>query len=249
DLCVPGTTFETVVRANVERNLHEFGSEGGNAWMCRLLEWHRASGEPMEQQLKDGRWVRAIERRTNDGGIVGIRTDITAVKQTEFALRQRVADLEEARLQLTDMATDLATARDAAETATRTKSEFLANMSHEIRTPMNGIIGMSGLLLQTDLTPEQQEYAVAVRDSAEALLTVINDILDISKLEAGKVELEEIDFDLVDTVESAVGLLGPTANEKSIELGVLIEPSARAGFRGDPTRVRQVLLNLVSNAV
>ena len=249
DLCVPGTTFETVLRANVERNLHEFGPEGGDAWMRRLLEWHRASGEPMEQQLKDGRWVRAIERCTNDGGIVGIRTDITAVKQTEFALRQRVADLEEARLQLTGVATDLAAARDAAEAANRTKSEFLANMSHEIRTPMNGIIGMNGLLLQTGLMAEQQEYAVAVRDSAEALLTVINDILDISKLEAGKIELEAIDFDLIDTVESAVGLLGPKANEKGIELGVLIESAARGGFRGDPTRLRQIPLNLVGNAV
>src|SRR5207253_582861 len=190
DLCVPGTTFETVVRANVERNLHEFGSEGGNAWMCRLLEWHRASGEPMEQQLKDGRWVRAIERRTNDGGIVGIRTDITAVKQTEFALRQRVADLEEARLQLTDMATDLAAARDAAEAANRTKSEFLANMSHEIRTPMNGIIGMTDLALDTTLDGEQRNYLGMVKASADALLGIINDILDFSKVEAGLLELE-----------------------------------------------------------
>jgi len=249
DLCMPETTFETVMRANVERDLHEFGPQGAEAWLRGILEWHRACNEPMEQELKDGRWVRAIERRTSDGGIVGIRTDITAVKQTEFALRQRVSDLEEARLQLTGMATDLAAARDAAEAANRTKSEFLANMSHEIRTPMNGIIGMNDLLLQTGLTAEQQEYAVAVRDSAEALLTVINDILDISKLEAGKIELEAIDFDLVDTVESAVGLFGPKANEKGIELCVLIEPAARAGFRGDPTRLRQILLNLVGNAV
>ncbi|MBV8089153.1 MAG: PAS-domain containing protein [Alphaproteobacteria bacterium] len=249
DLCEPGARFETVMRANIERNLHEFGPEGGEAWLRGLLEWHRACAEPMEQQLKSGRWVRAIERRTNNGGIVGIRTDITAVKQAEAALRQQVMDLEGARLQLTAMAADLAAARDAAEAANRIKSEFLANMSHEVRTPMNGIIGMNGLLLKTKLTAEQQEYAVAVHDSAEALLTVINDILDISKLEAGKVELEAIDFDLVDTVESAVGLFGPKANEKGIDLGVLIEPAARAGFRGDPTRLRQVLLNLVGNAV
>jgi signal transduction histidine kinase/CheY-like chemotaxis protein len=213
------------------------------------MAWHRACAEPMEQQLKDGRWIRGVERHTSNGGIVGIRTDITAVKQAEAALKQRVADLEQARSQLTAMAADLAAARDAAEAANRIKSEFLANMSHEIRTPMNGIIGMNGLLLRTKLTAEQQEYAVAVRDSAEALLTVINDILDVSKLEAGKVEIEAIDFDLVDTVESAISLFGPKASEKGIELGVLIEPAARAGFRGDPTRLRQILLNLVGNAV
>jgi PAS domain S-box-containing protein len=249
DLCRPGASFEEVMRTNIERNLHEFGPEGGEAWLKRLMEWHRACAEPMEQQLTDGRWIRAVERRTRNGGIVGIRTDITAVKRAEAALKQRVTDLEQARLQLTAMAADLAAARDAAAAANRTKSEFLANMSHEVRTPMNGIIGMNGLLLKTKLTPEQQEYAIAVRDSAEALLTVINDILDISKLEAGKVELEAIDFDLVDVVEGAVGLFGPKANEKSIELGVLIEPAARAGFRGDPTRLRQILLNLVGNAV
>ncbi|MGH7037558.1 MAG: PAS-domain containing protein [Stellaceae bacterium] len=249
DLCTDGASFETVIRADVERDLHEFGSEGAEAWARRVLEWHRACREPMEQQLKDGRWVRAVERRTGDGGIVGTRTDITAAKQAEAALKQRVADLEQARAQLTAMAADLAAARDAAEAANRIKSEFLANMSHEIRTPMNGIIGMNGLLLRTRLTAEQQEYAIAVHDSAEALLTVINDILDVSKLEAGKVEIEAIDFDLVDVVESAVGLFGPKANEKALDLAVLIAPEARAGFRGDPTRLRQILLNLVGNAV
>src|SRR5205814_5796247 len=114
---------------------------------------------------------------------------------------------------------------------------------------MNGILGRNTLLLDTALSQEQRASAAAIRESAEALLVVINDILDVSKLEAGKIKIETIDFDLAEIVENAAGLLMPTAHGKGLALEVAIDPAARRGFRGDPTRIRQVVLNLLSNAV
>src|SRR5258708_6936820 len=135
----------------------------------------------------------------------------------EAALRRNIVDLEATKSELT-------VARDQADAASRAKSDFLANMSHEIRTPMNGILGMTGLLLETQLDDQQRKYAEIVRESGESLLTIVNDILDISKLESGKYEIEVIHFDLVNTVESAVFLMIPKARDKNIQLGLFVEP-------------------------
>jgi two-component system sensor histidine kinase/response regulator len=171
------------------------------------------------------------------------------VRERTVAVQRVNAQLESANrglLEESQRATQLAL---AAAAGTKAKSEFLAAMSHEIRTPMNGIIGMIDALLDTELAADQRSYARTVQQSAEALLAILDDILDFSKIEAGKLKLESIDFNLRQTVASAVALLAGRAKSKGLKLLWSIDPEIPVSLRGDPNRLRQVLLNLMSNAI
>ncbi len=196
-------------------------------------------------RAKDGSYTRlqwTCAPFIHQGLIYAVARDVTDRRAAEEALQQNAE-------RLSQLVKELEVARERAEQATVAKGEFLANMSHEIRTPMNAIIGMTDLTLQTRLTPQQREYIRTARESAESLMTIIDDILDVSKIEARRLTLERAPFHFRDTVEDSVKLLAPRADQKGLDLSCRIAPDIPDALIGDPGRLRQVLLNLVGNAI
>ncbi|OYX20886.1 MAG: hybrid sensor histidine kinase/response regulator [Rhodobacterales bacterium 32-66-9] len=227
-LMQPGVTFEDLLRNGLKNGHVPEAAGREEVWLADRMQHFRAADTIAETTLAGGRVILESDHVTPDGGRVGLRTDITA-------MRDQQAQLE--------------AARKAAEAANRAKSAFLANMSHEIRTPMNGVVGMAELLCDTALTEEQRLFAETIRSSGEALLVIINDILDYSKIEAERLTLRPEPFDLERTIHEVTMLLQPRAREKGIDLMIDFDMFLPTRFVGDPGRLRQVLTNLIGNAV
>ena len=211
-------------------------------------ELEGSAEEILKTALAAGQWVGEGWRVRKDGSRFWASVVVTAVRDGTNALlgfTNVMGDLTRRK----QAAGAIQRAKEEAESANQAKSDFLANVSHEVRTPMTGIIGMAGLLAETELSAKQREYCEIIRHSSESLLTVINEILDFSKAEAGKMELEIIDFDLRTAVEDVTGLFGSQAADKEIELVNFVRYDVPTALKGDPGRLRQVLSNLVNNAL
>jgi len=224
-----GVNYERVIQLMVEEGIVDIEGKTQIEWRKELLaRWCSAAMEPRVIRLWNGEYIKLVDRRASDGDTVSLALNITDTIRYE-------ADLKDAR--------------SKAEAANRAKSAFLANMSHEIRTPMNGVVGMADLLSDTDLNEEQQLYAETIKNSGEALLVIINDVLDYSKIEADKLTLISESFDLERSIHETVMLLQASIQGKELEILVDFDMFLPTQYTGDPGRVRQILTNLIGNAV
>ncbi len=228
-LLVEGVERSQIFQAGIENDLIDTDGIAANEWIAQREKAWRDNEFPEPLiRTADGGWLRLIERRTASGDVVSYRVNITAEKTREDELR---------------------TAQAEADAANHAKSAFLANMSHEIRTPMNGVIGMADLLSETDLDKEQRVFMRTIKNSGEALLVIINDILDYSKIEADQMELFPEPFNLEECIHEVTLLLENKAAEKDLDLLVDYDLFTPSTFVGDAGRIRQVMLNLIGNAI
>jgi len=229
DLFAPGRRLVEVLRVGVERGDYPDAVGREAEWLAERERQLLESGARHEQHLADGRWLLIEDRRTADGGLLGLRVDITDMKEQTLALARAV---------------------EAAEAANRAKSEFLANVSHEIRTPLHGILGMSQVLARDEqLTADQCARVGLIRQSGQQLLELLNDLLDLAKIEAGKLTLQAVDFCPAAIAEAACAPFESLAADKGLRFDLQLADLDGAVWTGDPVRLQQVLANLVSNAV
>lgn len=223
-----GQTFREIVQIGLDEGLYADAAGREEDWIAERLAARNALSTTMEQKIAGDRWLRVADRRSAAGGIVTVTTDITDLKRA---------------------AEHLAEARDAAEAANGAKSQFLANMSHEIRTPLNGVIGIAQALASTDLTSDQREMLDLIHSSGKTLQALLSDILDLARVESGRLDLHIDAFDLAAAVREAAQLYAATARDKGLQFFVDMSPDVEIWVSGDVTRLKQILTNLVSNAV
>ncbi|QTN18193.1 response regulator [Brevundimonas sp. AJA228-03] len=223
-----GVRFRDMLQVGLDQGLYAEAVGREQAWIEERLAARQRLSNTLEQKVSGDRWLRVQDRRTAQGGIVTVVNDITDLKRDAQALAE---------------------ARDASEAANRAKSEFLANMSHEIRTPLNGVIGLTQALARTDLTHDQREMLNLIQSSGVTLQTLLSDILDLARVESGRLEIADEPFDLRRAINEAAHLYGAPAAEKGLQFFVEIDPAVSGWVRGDVVRLKQVLTNLVSNAV